>query len=361
MSPRTRYACAALLCVLTAVCSIASAQSELRNARVGDKIEPFTLIDMDSSEFQYQHRPGRVSILAFLAARQKRSDRALDDLLTVVADMRRLQHPVDLVVIITGGEGIDYFREKQDERLRDVPMLIDANDALWGRMGIVVTPTTIMIDREGTVRWIRAGHGFDFATDAQARLKLALDLGSASVGDDAEPVHALTNDSAKDRARRHLRMGRILARKGEVESAISEFQNAVALTPGAADVQLELTSMLCRAGRGDDALAAAERITPVTRAEHARLTMVRGWAHRQLGDLDEAVTLLTKSIELDPGSARALYELGKTYEQRGENQSALNAYRRALAAHYDEPVELPSRPASSDRTLSDANGQEKDS
>ncbi len=336
--------CAVILFALTAACLSASTQSRLRKVRVGDKIEPFTLIEMDGSEFQYEHNPGRVSVFAFLAAHQKRSERALNDLLSIAADMRHFQYPVDLVVIITGGEGIDYFSEKRNEHSIDVPMLIDAEDALWGRMGIVVTPTTIMTDTKGAVRWVRAGHGYDFATDTQARLKLALGIDDVLESGASEPVHALANDSDEDRARRHLRMGQILARKGEVESGITELKNALALTPDAVDVQLELAQLLCRSAKPDEAIAVAEHITTVTREEQAQLKMVLGWAHRQSGDLDLALTLLTESIALDPRTGRTLFELGKLHEQLGDEAQALNAYRQALSVHYDEPAEQSSAP-----------------
>ncbi|UCD75472.1 MAG: tetratricopeptide repeat protein [Phycisphaerales bacterium] len=339
MNSKMRYALAALLSAMLALPSTGQTQSRLRKAQPGEKLQPFTLTEMGGQDFAFEHRPDRVTVLAFLAAYQKRSERALDDLVKLVSELRRLEQPVDLLVVISGGEGIEYFRKKRDGLSLEAPMLIDADDVLWGRLGVVVTPTTILADREGAIRWIRAGHGYDFATDAQAGLNLALGIGAAPESDDIEPVRSLTNDSAEDRARRHARMGQILARKGEVESGIAELRKAEALTPNVIDVQLELASLLCAAGRPGDALTALRSVTPVTRIEEARVEMLSGWAHRQLGDLDQAASRLANTIALDPTSGRAFFELGKIHEQRGEIRQAMDAYRHALAIHYGEPTD----------------------
>jgi tetratricopeptide (TPR) repeat protein len=328
-----------LVCGFLAVCSAGSAQAQLRKVRLGDRIEPFTLARIAGGDFAYEHSRGRVTVLAFLAAHQKRSERALDDLAEIMSDLRKDEHPVELLALISGGEGLEYFRRVRKKLPAPAPpMLIDANDLLWGRLGVVVTPTIIIIDQEGAIAWIRAGHGYDFASETRARLNLALGVVEEPQSDDDGRVRTLTNDSARDRAKRHLRMGQILARKGAVELGIAELRKAQALTPNVAAIRLELARLLCRAGRAEEALTAVGGIKPATRAEHAQVKMLSGWAYRLLGDPGQALTLLRESLALNPNSGRALYELGKVYEQRGDTKSAMEAYRRALAAHYDEPA-----------------------
>lgn len=340
-SLKMRCPCAILLGLLFGFSIWPCAQAQVRKSQLGDKVESFTITDIDGQEFTYEHRRDRVTILTFLRAYHKRSDRALDDLLKLVSDLRQSEHPVDLLIIISGGEGIEYFRKKREVLAIETPMLIDANDVLWGRMGVIVTPTTFLIDKQGAITWIRAGHGYDFATETQTRSGLALGIVGVAETDVGEPVQSLVNDSDEARAKRHLRMGQILARKGEVESGITELKKAMILSPSSVTIRLELVRLLCRTGNAEEALVTVEDITPDSRAEIARLKMLSGWAHRQLGDLEKAIALLTDSIALDPDLDRALFELGKIYERRGEYKQAMETYRRALAIQFDEKVNTP--------------------
>ncbi len=213
------YLGVALAFGLCVVLMTSSAWGQLRKVGEGDGLPSFTLPTLDGQEYTHEHRQGRVSVVVFLAAYQKRSERAAGDLLEIVTELRQDAQPVDLVVVISGGEGLEYFRQQRQQHGITAPMLIDADDTLWGRLGIVVTPTTIISGRQGIVRWIRAGHGYDFANDARSRLKRA--LGTATdPGDDLVAVRALENNSLEDRAKRHVRMGQILARQGRVEAGL---------------------------------------------------------------------------------------------------------------------------------------------
>lgn len=311
-------------------------QAQMRNTRLGNTVDSFSLNDIDGQEISYEHRPDRITFLTILAAYQKRSDRALADLTELVSNLRKDEHAVDLLIVISGGEGIEDFRSKRDAMTVEAPMLLDTDDALWGRLGVSVTPTTFLIDKQGIVTWIRAGHGYDFAAEAQHRSSLALGIEGVVEAAEGEPVQALVNDSDEDRAKRHLRMGQIHARKGDVESGIAELKKAQTLSPNSVTIGLELIRLLCRSGKAEQALAALEHITSDSRAEIARQNMFSGWAHRLLGDLEEAAALLTEAIALDPDLVRALFELGKIYEQNGEYKQAMETYRRALSVHFDE-------------------------
>ena len=67
------------------------------------------------------------------------------------------------------------------------------------------------------------------------------------------------------------------------------------------------------------------------------LNLVSGWANRQLNNLEEAEKFLLEAVKLNPKSARSFYELGKTYEARGDIEKAATAYRKALAKIFNEP------------------------
>lgn len=301
-----------------------------------DPVGHFALSDIDGDPVTSDELRGRAWFLTFLTAHQKRSERAVDDLARLVSIRRDAGQRVDLLVVVSGGEGVEFFRGKEATLPPGTRMLLDPGDALWGRLGVVVTPTSLLIDADGDVRWVRAGHSFDFMTEARASLDRVLGLAQTPADPNAESVSA--GDDPSEQAWRHQRMAEVLARRGEIEPALEEIRKAVDFTPGAFPVQAEFARLLCRSGQADAALAVVDALHPETSAERARAAMLAGWARRQRGDLDRARTLLEEAVTLDPGaddSGRALYELGRVFDQQGDCGRALEMYRRALETRLD--------------------------
>ena len=54
--------------------------------------------------------------------------------------------------------------------------------------------------------------------------------------------------------------------------------------------------------------------------------------HKKLGHADEAIRLLDRVIQLDPGYCYAYHQKGLTYESAGDTESARSAYRAGIDA-----------------------------
>jgi Tfp pilus assembly protein PilF len=83
----------------------------------------------------------------------------------------------------------------------------------------------------------------------------------------------------------------------------------------------------------------AGKIKTQSRGERARVSLILGWANRQLGELDAAEQNLLEATKLDPKSVRGHFELGKVYQARGQNEKAMEAYYRGLSQVLNEPME----------------------
>ena len=154
-------------------------------------------------------------------------------------------------------------------------------------------------------------------------------------------VETLTPASVTARMNRHLKMGKMLANKGRLESAITELAKAQELAPASVEIMLELGQLLCRRSRSKEALELIANIKTEKNIEQAMLKLISGWAYRQMGDLTQAQKLLNESLQLNPKSARALFELGKIHHAHNEHEKAMQTYYRALAITYKEPVFPP--------------------
>jgi tetratricopeptide (TPR) repeat protein len=210
---------------------------------------------------------------------------------------------------------------------------------LWGKFGIIATPTVIISDTNDTVLWVKVGHGYDFAPVIGACLNEALGIAQQIDPNDAGRVKTVTNATVAARIKRHLQMANILQQKGRLESAIAEVRKAKDLDPNSVQVALELGELFCRAGQNKAALDFVKRVRATKRFDRARLLLISGWAKRQAGQLDAAEELLLETTTLNPKSSRAFFELGKVYQARGQAEKAMRVYYKALVLVFDEPIE----------------------
>ena len=274
----------------------------------------------------------------FLSAPQRQSERLAAELGAILPPMLREGRPIDLVAAVSTEEARRLLEGRQKDWGLEFPVRIDPQYGLWGTLGIVATPTVILADREGSVSWIYAGYGHDFGEAFRSELSQALGLVPPKPFQSARD---LIEPAVEDRARRHVKVANLLAQEGHRESAVAEIRKAAALAPAAVEFQIDLGDILCQVGEAQEAVSVLSRIEVVKAGEKARVRMLTGWAYRQLGNLEAAEKLLRESLEADGSSVRALYELGKIHEARGEKERAMELYRRALATQFRETVPAP--------------------
>ena len=333
------FICFILVCVIQSAFSIESVQGKLRKLNVGDKMPVFKLPKLAGGEFSYPSDPNKVLVVAFISVRQKHSEQACIDLQKVVSQFR--SKPVEQVVIIIEADNKEYFQSWQKELKFTFPILLDSKYHLWGQLGVIATPTIIVVDKDGAISWIKAGYGYDFAPTLRAHLAETLGLGDVELAKLASQVETLAPASVTARTNEHLKIAKMLANKGQLESAITELRKAQELAPASVEIMLELGQLLCRCSRSKEALDLAVDIKTEKNIELAMVKMISGWAYRQMGDLSQAQKLLDESLDLNPKSVRALFELGKIYHAQNEHEKALHTYYRALAITFKEPVIPP--------------------
>lgn len=312
-------------------------QAKLRNLKAGDKMPTFTLAKLAGGEFSYPSASGKVLLVGFVSARQKQSEHACIDMQKVVSQFDSKQ--VEAVAITTKADNKEYFQSLQKEEKLTFAILLDSKYHLWGQLGVIATPTIIIVDKDGVISWIKAGNGYDFASTLRAHLAETLGLGGEELSADTSPVvKTLTPGSVTSRMKRHLKMAKKLAAKNLLEPAIAELRKAQELTPDSAEIKIELSQLLCLQQKSAEALELIAKLKTDRKSEQAKVKMLSGWAHRQLGDLAQAEKLLKESLKLNPKSARALFELGKIYQVRNDHEKAMQAYNQSLSVVFKEPT-----------------------
>ncbi len=310
-----------------------------RRIGIGERVPEFSATDLNEKVFEYKHGRGKVLMVAFLSGSQKRSARAAVDIKQVVNNLGANTKRLDVAIVVEEPNTGRIFQSKPKESVSGLHVFLDKEYKLWGKFGIIVTPTVIISDTNDTVLWVKAGYGSDFEPVIKARLNQALGIAQEIDPNDAGKVKTVQNTTVAARIKRHLQMAKILRQKGRPKLAINEIKKAKEMDPNSVAVMLELGELLCGMNQGKEALEVIDKIQTTKNTEKARALLISGWAKRQMGELDEAKGLLLEATKLDSKSSRSFFELGKVYQAKGEVEKAMDAYYSALLLVFSEKAD----------------------
>lgn len=317
--------------------TFSNANADLRNIQVNDLMRSFTLKNLEGKDFSYQQGQKQVWLFTFISADQPQTQKALNSIAAVIKQVREKEKTLKLIVISTKKVPNDFYRSLQKAIEQDFSILLDTNYQLWGKLGIIVTPSFLIVDQKDTITWIKSGYSYDFEPNLKTALWQAMGLIEKQQTQKKTEVKSLENNTHLAKMRRHLKMAKLLEKKNRIEAAIAEIRKAQALVPDSSEAQIELGQLLCRNAQSKEALEIANKIDPNDHVERAAKHFITGWAYHLLGDLDQAEEHLIEATVLNPKSARVLYELGKVYRANGKTQKALDAFQLALAEMFGEP------------------------
>jgi Tfp pilus assembly protein PilF len=292
--------------------------------------------------FVHKHGQAKVSMVVFLSAGQEGSDRAAADIKGITGALEANSSALQTVIVLCAPNGDGYFQSDQKQQAKDFHVVVDKEYKLWGKFGITATPTVVISDTNDNVVWVKPGYGYDFHGSVRRHLYGALGLIDKKQVEQSAQVRTLAIDTVQAKAQMHVKMAEILERKGLVESAVLELRKARQLDPNSVEVTLELGRLHCKLGESEKVVALVAQVQTDSRKEKAATTLLLGWANRQMGKIEAAEKLLLEAVRLDPKSSRAIFELGKTYQLRGQAEKAMQTYYKALAIIFSEPTKIDS-------------------
>ena len=303
----------------------------------GALVPEFSAVDTTGKPFVCRRSSGKVLILAFLSSEKKRSQEAVEDIFGALSSIppERLTS-LQVAFVMQNVDNRQFIASIQKEAPTVVHIIDDDRYDIWGKLGVIATPTVLICDSAGKVLCVKPGHAYDFAPVIKSRLFQALEIPYDVSGDDAATVRTVANSTVSAKAKRHLQMAKSLARKGRVISAIEQAQMAHEIDPNLPEVALELAELLCQAGQAQKAVKLVSAVSVQNNRDKARVNLALGWANRQMGKLEEAEEFLQKGIGQDPKSPRLYFELGRIFQQRKDSEKAMQAYFRALQLIYRE-------------------------
>jgi len=297
----------------------------------------FSAVDATDKPFIYNRSTGKALVLAFLSSEKKRSQDAVEDVLEALAHIPSEKlASLQVAFVLQHVDNSEFVASILKTAPSAVHVLKDDQYHIWGKFGVIATPTVLIADPQGKVLCVESGHAYDFAPVIEARLFQVLEIPHSIKPDDASRVRTVANSTMSAKAKRHLQMAELLSRKGRVISAIEQAQMAYEIDPNIPEVALELGELFCRAGRAQEAVEFVSTLSVRSPRDKARISLALGWANRLMGKLEEAERFLQEGIQQDSTSPRLYFELGRVYQQRNDSEKAMQAYFRALQLIYQE-------------------------
>jgi len=130
-------------------------------------------------------------------------------------------------------------------------------------------------------------------------------------------------------AHAHHNLGIALEKKGQLDEAIRQYQEAIRLKPDYAEAQYALGVVFLEKGQLDEAIPefqGAIRLQPDYADAHNNLGLALG----RKGQLDEAIRQLQEAIRLKPDYAQAHNNLGNALAMKGQLAAAISQFQAAV-------------------------------
>lgn len=305
----------------------------LRNVKIGEAVPAYRLPTIEGVLADSEASKGSVVVLVYLSAEQASSEIAATESAATIKPLEA--DGVQLLHVTADVVHKPYFERFRQDRGIKTPLAFDAERTLYGSLGLIVFPTTIVIDREGKLAHVISARGLDYAHTLDCYVRHT--LGQMT---DAELASALkarpsTDSSPKSLASRHRSAARLLREKGLLDAARNELNKAREQDPGEVEILLDLADLELAADRLDVAESLISEVL-AARPEHRRAKQLKGVLLYRRGDLGGAESVLLEALDLNPEPARVHYYLGRIYERLDQPEKALEHYREALRHFLNE-------------------------
>ena len=125
-------------------------------------------------------------------------------------------------------------------------------------------------------------------------------------------------------------LGIAYMQKGDLDEAINQYQRALLINPGYAQAQNNLGGALLKEGRAAEAIAHLERTLQLN-PENVEAEYNLGNALLETGAVDEAIACFQKALQLNPDDPQIHNDLGNALLQKGDVDQAIARFQKSLS------------------------------
>jgi len=298
----------------------------LRNVKPGDAIPTFSVTCLDGTSLNKSDLKDKTAVLLFVRPEHPASLTALKEANRV----RRDYGDAALVVLAvsTDDKGAAYFTRMIADHQLELPIAVDRERAMYGTYGVVVAPTTLLIDTKGILRFELPHMPPNYTDRLRGHLDLLLGRITAEEHEAGLTVTRPAVSESQRRAERRLAMAESLMAQKDFSQALAILTE---LNTEAADPHIAMLLGIChvRVGHLTEAGELLESAT-LKEANPEGLALARARLAVARKQDDRAEALLLTAVEESAEPVLALYELGQLYERKKDLERAAACYRKAL-------------------------------
>jgi hypothetical protein len=231
-----------LVTIGLALLSLAAAPPAGARVAEGETLEAAQLPTLAGPAAPLVRAGATVNVLLFWRPGQ---DASLDTLKQMARCELAFQgKPVHMVAVVSGSYPAAEVKAAVDGAGLHVPILIDAGDALYGKLEIRQHPMVVVADARGKVALAQPYVRLRYCDIVLAHVRYLLkEIDAAQLQTALNPPTAtMPNDDKNMVARRWINMGRREAEAGSCDRAVVSFRKALELAPGNADAQAGLAA-----------------------------------------------------------------------------------------------------------------------
>ncbi|MFO0831701.1 MAG: tetratricopeptide repeat protein [Phycisphaerales bacterium] len=335
------------LCVLSLLAATASTRADdLRNVKRGEPVPAFRMPTLDGSLADSESMKGSIVVVVCLSAEQRRSEMAAMESAEVVKAVNSDQ--VKLVHVTADVVQRAYFEKFRRDRDISATLAFDPDRTLYGKLGLIVFPTTVIMGKDGKLVEVISLHNPDYKNTLTAYLQHTLGQITDEQLKQKLAEHASEDGTPKSLASAHRALARSMRQKGQLDAAREELSKAREQDPDNKEVLLDIADLDMAAGNLDEAESMVGKVLE-SQPDHRRARQLKGIALFHRNKLDEAQRVLEEALSLNPSPEVIHYYLGQICEKKGQQDKALEHYREALQRFMHEgsagaePVKEPAK------------------
>ena len=245
--------------------------AQARKLDVSDAVPAFSVVDSTGLTYEYAADKKENLLVAFISPSKPRSLDALTDLERVIDSIEIDPNALTVIYVVNEPNSISSLNIKTPAENGRIlkHVVLDSDYQLWGKFGVIASPTVFLAGTDGTIAMVKAGYGYDFAPLIKSNLLKEMGLSKGDIVTDASQVRTIDNNSVTKKVFRHLKMAKMLREKKQYEGAIKQLEQAVQIDPNSMEAVLELGRLYCAESNPQKAIDLVKNSDPVQDAQKA--------------------------------------------------------------------------------------------
>ena len=326
--------CRFLLPIVVSAATVLSASADdLRNIKRGEPVPPCSLAAIDGTTIDSSQFKNSVVVYVCLSAEQRRSEMAAMESQGVIQNLGN--EPVRLIHVTADITQKAYFEKFRQDRGITTPLVLDAQRTFYSKLGLIVFPTTVIVNKDGKLDSVISLHNSDYRQALDAHIKHALGKLTDAQLDEQLAARPTEDASPKNAASSHRALARLMREKGQLDAARSELTKGLELDKDNREIMLDLADLNLATDDLEGADAMVQKVL-AAQADHRRAKLLKGEILLRKGKLDESQAVLEEALTLNPNPELVHYYLGRVMEAKGDKDQALKHYHEALARFVKE-------------------------